>query len=307
MSVPDFGRCGSDVECMGSGSACVTVHLLDGIRLCLPACEATADCPADAFCYPDGGPYPALAGRCFYSYCGQSFDNGETSGACRIGAELEIPTEEQLDGWCYPFRDGAWGLCIELGSVAAGGTCDPPASRCRGDGCRNCGAGTVCIDGVCEELCDPLEVGTGSTTCPGGEGCWDRSELHVFSNDPPGTGTWGTCQDGTACQLFGDPCPDGSGGAEGCLPTTPVRANGFCDPGASGDLAPGAACAPDQDGDPYECQTGALCITESTASTCQLLCDLEEVDRPCPDGSECLELTWSSDPAIETQGWGTCR
>jgi hypothetical protein len=251
-----------------------------------------------------------MKGRCFFSYCGEWFGNGETGAACRVGGEQAIPEEEQLAGWCYPMHDGAWGLCLEHGDVPSGGVCDPAVARCRGEGCHNCGPGSVCIDGRCAQVCDPRSLlsDTGPA-CPSDQGCRDRSEVHVF-DDGLGVGTWGTCELGDACLIVGEATcpPTDEGQAQGCVPTNPVRATGFCDPSGDGDLAVGAACSADAPpGDAHECTSGSVCVTSSTSSRCERLCDLEESRQPCPGSSDCAPVSWTVEPSIKTQDWGTCR
>jgi hypothetical protein len=310
MSVADFRPCGATIECLNPDSACLPVAPLDGVSLCLPRCEVSAECPVDTFCWAStDGPYALLKGRCFWSYCGESFDNGETGGPCRVGAEQGIPWSEQLPGWCYPFHDGIWGLCLELGDLGAGEACDPPEDRCRGDGCKNCGPGTACVAETCREVCDPrLLVEGGTPACPTEHGCRDRSEVHVFDTGL-GRGSWGTCEPGTACLTVGEAtCPMSSTGQpQGCQPTNPIRPTGFCDERASGTLDPGATCQGDPPaGDEHECAAGTLCVTRASTSTCEPLCDLAETRSPCAGDATCQSILWSIDPAIRTQDWGTC-
>ena len=312
MSVADFQACGSTIECANPASECLPVAPLGGASLCLPSCDASDQCPVDTFCWARAdGPYALLLGRCFWSYCGESFDNGATGGPCRVGAEQDIPWAEQVPGWCYPFQDGAWGLCLEYGDVEAGGECDGLLDRCRGDGCRNCGPGTVCITGTCHALCDPtlLLEPSGEPPCGTEQGCRDRSEVHVFDTGV-GLGSWGTCEPGDAClTVGGSPCPSSTTGQEqGCLPTNPVRPTGFCDPTAAGDLAVGDVCpAGGPAGDEHECVAGSLCVTGAGGSSCESLCDLGQSLSPCEGGTTCQQILWSADPMIRTQDWGTCR
>jgi hypothetical protein len=310
MSVPDFGSCASTIECANAESECLPVAALDGASICLPSCSVSSECPVDTFCYVrEDGPYALLKNRCFYSYCGQGFMNGETSGPCRVGAEQSLPWAEQLPGWCYPFHDGVWGICLEFGDLGAGEACDGAETRCRGAGCRNCGPGTACVGGSCQELCDPRRLLEGTAVaCPIGDGCRDRSEVHV-SESGLGRGSWGTCDLGDHCLTTGPAtCPATvDGDPQGCMPTNPVRATGFCDERAAGLIATGAVCPPDPpSGDANECVAGNVCVSDATGTHCQMICELGPDAAPCPDGT-CAPLLWSTDPEIPTQDWGTCR
>jgi len=287
--VADFDECTGDADCAGANSDCRMVGWTQR-KECLPACEATSECGFNTYCYPDnastvlGANFAFMAGHCWFSICGPGRQNGETGGACQLGAEAALPAAQQLPGYCLAIEDGLFGQCLEAGDVAAGGTCDfgtPVRGGNNCDGASLCVGQTGAPSGTCAATCDPRKLLTGVDECADpAQDCFDQSSLITYSDGSTARSTVAFCAAVQACTVIGpSPCPAG----EGCAFSNPPRATGRCDPTATGHLTPGHACG--GTGDAVECQAGSACL-----GTCLTLCDLP-APRPGQLGGACVAAT----------------
>src|SRR5207237_60766 len=156
--------------------------------------------------------------------------------------EIRLDPSEQRAGTCLPLDDqgtveadagrGPIGQCLEAGGTTEDLPCDL-VNRSRSG--KNCAPGLACVGGAsadigrCARLCDPLAAPDPCAVA--GRACFDNSTGETVRDPQTGAilaqlhGTWGYCRTGTRCQLTTPAtCPAG----QGCLPTNPVRASGFC-------------------------------------------------------------------------------
>src|SRR5262249_55356433 len=144
---PDLSAC-SDVAPCPMGDDCIRITWLGGAKRCMRRCQATADCGLDEVCYHSvsNPSFSAMADHCWISYCNTPL------GACSLGAEINLPQSQQLQGTCLPIDDhgadatdggvlGTIGQCLEAGSV---GEDQPCALQARERGGEVCAQGTVC-------------------------------------------------------------------------------------------------------------------------------------------------------------------
>jgi hypothetical protein len=319
---PDLAPCRADLPCP-DGTDCLPVYWLGGERRCLRPCTHTADCGRDEVCYGEvSAAYDAMADHCYTSVCQYPLMT------CQLGAEIDLPPTEQRAGTCLPVDDlgqaedtdggvtlNPLGQCRESGSAQLGELCPRTPSASLGVPCAPL---LACVGdptdelGRCATLCDP----DGADPCLPGSACFDASEGRTVYDPASGAvlgqihATWGYCRSGTRCMVTeSGGCPSG----QGCLPTTPVRASGFCSERGGGARALGQSCVPTGAVAPSfaeRCASGRCDPTGGDADAglfgiCRAYCDPM---HPCAIGS-CVEYSWddlSSEPNL-TQGFGVCR
>lgn len=315
--------CNVDNDCANPVSHCRPIGLWQGSpKQCIPACADSDECPLDTVCYhSNDSTLVFMKDHCYISLCGPLVMNGTTGGACTLGADISNPADESFAGWCYPFIDGQYGQCIEVGDVPQGGVCDF-GERTR-DG-ANCDATSLCVgqqgnpDGTCAQICDPAQILTGTDTCTtAGEDCFDSSS-HTGMDRTMRRQTIGFCLDGiTSCSLIAaNTCPADpmTGDAQGCATTNALRPTGICDKGATGALAIDDTCFDMPTGDAQECVHGSLCYGATPA--CQQACDIGAATPvvTCGTGT-CTMVVFgpgydnmSGTPDDEyTADWGLCQ
>lgn len=310
--------CAVDLDCANPLSHCRPIGLFVGSPMqCIPACADSDECPFGTVCYTDPV-LVSMADHCYLSLCGEAFFNGVTGGPCQLGAEIGNPLDEQFPGWCFPFSDGVYGQCMEVGTVPEGGVCDYLTQTREG---ANCDAFSLCVgtpaepSGTCARQCDPTAILTATPTgCDAGQACLDVSR-HYGSDPAQLRGTIGYCVAGeTACStIAANTCPDdpATGEAQGCGPTNPLRPTGLCDPASSGAVATGGGCDPVGTTDATQCVPGGFC-RDAAAPTCEQICDLGTAPTvECAFGT-CTALVWDAGNPIDpgddgyTADWGTC-
>lgn len=320
---PVNGPCVIDGDCANPLSDCRPIgRLRNSPKQCIPRCTTGDDCPFSYTCYQSDSVtlgVDQMKGHCWLSLCGPLAANGDTGGACVRGYDIPgQPTAQTAPGACAPLDDGAFGICEEVGTVAAGGTCDFATQT---HGGANCDATSLCIGlsgmptGTCKAVCDPRAILTAMPTgCTGTTQCLDRSKVVTYADGVTiDHRTIGWCDDITACAtLAPNTCPPAAGGMmQGCLPTNPLRATGECSPDAAGLLAIGATCPSMPMSPTQECVAGAACI----GGTCRQLCDTGMTPTvTCVPGTTCMPVLWDKgfdgvSPSLDddkTITWGSC-
>ncbi|MSP15743.1 MAG: hypothetical protein EXR73_03855 [Myxococcales bacterium] len=335
--VDDFGPCTDDSDCKEVDSDCRPIVFIGGEKQCIPSCAASTDCPFSTVCYKSSNAQLAfMKDHCWYSLCGEDFMGaaGATGGPCSLGEELGNPVSDQLPGFCLSIDDGRFGQCIEVGAVTEGNPCD------FGDQTRdglNCNGSSICIGmqgnpvGTCAGICNPANILTGTETgctdvgSPAGQGCYDASNA-TYYEDAMGAivmnrQTLGFCTEVTGCATIGpNTCPpDAMSMAQGCAVNNSLRPTGICAPGATGQLAFGAACPADPAADATECAAGSLCIGMSGMEKCTQICDRVAMGVTpvvnCTAPAACTQLLWDGgrDDTVGTPDdtltadWGACQ
>ncbi len=308
---PDLFACDGDHPCP-DGTDCTRIPWLAGARRCLRRCNGTGDCGLNEICYRNVSDpiYQSMANHCYLSYCFAALGN------CRLGAEVGLDDGDQRDGTCLPLDDqgavtdggvrGPIGQCLEAGEVGEDLPCELQHPQRGGLVCAQgmvCTGGATADIGRCQLLCDPTAV---PDPCAAGRGCFDDSTGTTLGPVPIHA-TWGFCRIGTRCSLVSPGgCPSGSG----CLPTNPIRADGFCSFDGAGAEQVGQSCVPFGVVAPSfseRCQE-ALCDPTGVDAdagpngTCRQYCDLAHA---CAAGT-CVPYTWDELGNL-TQQFGVCR
>jgi len=318
---PDLDACGPEQPCP-DGTDCLRVIWLGGARRCLRRCADTQDCGLDEVCYHAVADpkYAVMANHCYLSICQSPLL------ACRLGAEIGLSAAQQRDGTCLPLDDqgaqqaddggvssGPIGQCLEAGTVIDDLPCDLH-NRVRGG--ANCVQGSVCAGnpstdnlGRCARLCDPLA--SPDPCAAAGRACFDASRGLTLRDPQTGQpfgqihATWGYCRVGRRCAIT---VPGTCSPTQGCLPTNPVRSNGFCSDRGRGDRQVGQSCVPFGTVVPSQaerCQEALCDATDSDGGLdgiCRAYCD---PSHACA-GAACVPYNWDEDANL-TQGFGICR
>jgi hypothetical protein len=338
--VDDFGSCVAASTkpaemCKNAQSDCLPDPANQSFFVCLPKCTTSTDCDISTFCVPDAGGnggavFGAIADHCYTAYCGQlnnpAVNNGMTGQPCMVGAQTG---ENDITGWCYPIIDASYGVCFDSGTATSGMTCDPNAKR--GQSTLLCDDTSLCItsknppSNKCDTICDPSKISMGDPTggCTGTkENCYDISTMQKDNSGAVVTSTIAFCDSTiTACDVTKTgQCAALSvaGNLWGCVPSTAVRSDGFCDPEGAGNLAIGMPCDLSMlsTGDATQCVDGSMCYQDSSATTgtCSQICSFEAGGTACTTGS-CTKITIDpgSDGQLGTaddqisQTWGICK
>jgi len=193
------------------------------------------------------------------------------------------------DGTCNPGLDCRSNLCVNLGTVAAGGTFGAGGALSVDGSLGAAGAtsagGVIGLDGAADG-----PIGTGGATSSGGVVGFDGAAE---------TSTPSLAIDaGSACQALGDSC----GGAAACCPGTTCYSNGtatFCAATCSDSAAcSGGCCAPLNNGSNV-CLAGASCVCARPGDDCSTkgccagaLCVGDGTNfrcaSACTDSSQCV-------------------
>jgi hypothetical protein len=180
------------------------------------------------------------------------------------------------------------GICVDAGTVPAGGDCDSQANRRSDEGdALSCTPGNICF-GDPDDPLDPgiIEnptLGTCAPLCvPGQQGaCGEENACVNFgSRDDPRTAMvdetfiLGICRP-SDCMILGDQCNMD----ETCSLIAFGSPAGECR--VQGELGWGEACEENE-----ECGPDALCANTGNGRACLKFCSAEEQD--CPFGQNCF-------------------
>ena len=275
---PDYlcDPCTTDASC-GEGRC---TQLPDG-RFCTSACDSNADCPSGYFCFAlgVGEPrcVPAAVSTCATclqepcadgQYCDQAADQCQpavaTCGTCvhdpECGPGARCLAFGSLDRRCVPECGGGCPegatcqtLTREQGTEGARACVPDTSDCCFGPDCGcHCGAGEICLDGVCVECVSDLQ-------CPLDRPLCEANQCRA-----------GSCEGTTpyACWLAATGCCE-------CVSNLDCPVGDACDLGSGtcGLLPPGCTCTP-----PYD-----VCALQDGSATCVECL----VDGDCDGGCTC--------------------
>jgi len=241
-------ECGPQLLCIDS--SCQAIPLCD-----LSATSGPGACASGELCAPFA--FEGL-GMCVPADC-RFFDNNPCTGQDQCILEYLVTDASGAPmGSCQP----------STGNLANGATCALST---------DCGDQMICIDQICQTLCEP---GSSTNTCGTGWSCgevWGADApvgvCTVDECDPFGTGG---CASGEMCELVDltvDPV------------TAATRLYGACK--AIGAGAVGDACSGWASG---ECATGLFCLGDGAGgNSCWDMCNLDD-GSGCATGQRCLSI-----------------
>lgn len=241
--LPNGTSCGDGLACIGG--ACVTCQ--DGVS-CLPAnpCHAGhVSCASAARgCVDDATPL-ADGTACGV---GQACIGGACSVVCRAGAACTIPNScrQGLTTCATPTAPAGSETCVETSVPLKDGASCGAGNVCLAGVCLACAAGVTCVPSA-----NPCHVGTTSCTT-GAQVCEDASTAA-----PDGT----PCGDGKVCTAGScAPCADGTA----CVPSSSCHVGiTKCTSGAATCVDTGAAAVPGA-----TCAAASVCSASGTCIAC---------------------------------------